>query len=158
MRWSSRRSLPLLPLLLLFAPIPASAQRIREIQVHGLATFAATRFVGGGIGLGIRPPGRLGLLLGASAGAYDRETAGRFEGLAVFRLNPYATSGVHAYGTAGVALLTRRSGSDGYLVLIVGLESRPAGKSGWFLEAGVGGGVRVAAGVRIRRLTQATRR
>lgn len=126
--------------------------------MHGLATFAATRFVGGGLGLGIRPPGRLGVFLGASAGVYDLDPAARFESLAVFRLNPYATSGVHVYGGAGVALLVRRGGNDGYLAMVVGVESRPAGKAGWFLESGIGGGVRVAAGVRIRRVTPVARR
>jgi hypothetical protein len=38
----------------------------------------------------------------------------------------------------------------GYLVLTLGLEASPGGRTGWFLEAGVGGGARIAAGWRRR--------
>ena len=124
--------------------------------MHGLATFAAARFVGGGIGFGLRPPGRLGLFFGASAGDLDGVSAGRAEILAVFRLAPAATTGVRPYGAAGVAVLARGSGADGYITMVLGAESRPAGKSGWFLETGVGGGVRVSAGLRLRRTVKSS--
>ena len=39
---------------------------------------------------------------------------------------------------------------EGYLVLALGLEGRPGGPDGWFVEAGVGGGARLAAGWRWR--------
>ena len=132
---------------------PAGAQRIREWQAHGLATFAATRFLGGGIGLGVRPPGRLGLFFGVSGGDLEGVPALRAEALTVFRLSPYATAGVRPYGAAGLALLARESRTDGYITLVLGIESKPAGKRGWFVEAGVGGGVRISAGIRIRRIT-----
>ncbi|MBA3893587.1 MAG: hypothetical protein H0X69_07810, partial [Gemmatimonadales bacterium] len=38
----------------------------------------------------------------------------------------------------------------GYLVLALGIENRPGGPSGWFAEAGVGGGARLAGGYRWR--------
>ena len=147
-----------LPLLLLLSPQSAQAQRIREFQFQGVATFAAARFVGGGIGLGIRPPGRLGFLLSASGGDLEGVVAGRAEALTVFRLSPYATKGVIPYSAAGLAVLARKARGDGYLTMVLGLESRPGAKSGWFLEAGFGGGVRVSAGVRIRRITPARAR
>ena len=40
---------------------------------------------------------------------------------------------------------------EGYLVLAIGIEHRPGARSGWFVEGGVGGGARVAAGYRWRR-------
>jgi hypothetical protein len=137
---------------------PAAAQRIRELQVHGLTTFATERFAGGGIALGIRPPGRLGLSLGASAGSLEGVPAARLEGLVIFRVSPSATAGARPYASAGVALLAREAGSDGYITLVLGAESRPAGRRGWFVELGVGGGVRVAAGIRLRRVLPVTRR
>ena len=39
---------------------------------------------------------------------------------------------------------------EGYLLLTLGVESRPGGRAGWFAEAGVGGGARVALGYRQR--------
>ena len=99
-----------------------------------------------------RPPGRLGLSLSATAGGLDGAPAGRFEALALFRVTPQATAGVRPYAGAGAALLARQARSDGYLALVLGAESRPAAKRGWFLEVGVGGGVRAAAGIRLRRV------
>ncbi|MSR06102.1 MAG: hypothetical protein EXR93_03390 [Gemmatimonadetes bacterium] len=122
-----------------------------------MATFAATRFLGGGIGLGIRPPGRLGFFFGASAGL-EGVAALRAEALAVFRLSPYTTAGVRPYASAGLALLAREARADGYITIVAGIESTPAGKRGWFVELGVGGGVRVSAGIRIRRITPVRRR
>jgi len=40
--------------------------------------------------------------------------------------------------------------SRGYLVLTIGLEERPRSSSGWALEAGIGGGVRLGLGYRWR--------
>jgi hypothetical protein len=53
------------------------------------------------------------------------------------------------YGLGGVAGQVGR-GSQGYVVLGLGLERAPGGRSGWALEAGVGGGVRVTVGWRWR--------
>jgi hypothetical protein len=38
-----------------------------------------------------------------------------------------------------------------YVVAVIGAESRPAQATGVFIEIGVGGGVRAAAGIRIRK-------
>jgi len=39
---------------------------------------------------------------------------------------------------------------QGFVVLTLGVESRPGAATGWFAEAGVGGGVRGAVGIRRR--------
>ena len=52
-----------------------------------------------------------------------------------------------AGGIAGVEGVVGR----GYLVLTLGLEQTPGRNSGWAVEVGAGGGVRVAAGYRWRR-------
>jgi hypothetical protein len=41
---------------------------------------------------------------------------------------------------------------QGYVVVTLGVEARPGAPSGWFVEAGVGGGARLAMGYRWRRL------
>jgi hypothetical protein len=58
------------------------------------------------------------------------------------------------YGAGGVAVVGGPV-EQGYLVLTLGLEDRPAARAGWFVEAGVGGGARLAAGYRWRWLTGA---
>jgi hypothetical protein len=52
-----------------------------------------------------------------------------------------------AGGIAGVVGPVDR----GYLTLTAGLESSPSSGSGWAVEAGIGGGFRVALGYRWRR-------
>jgi hypothetical protein len=42
--------------------------------------------------------------------------------------------------------------TQGYMVLGLGVESSPGARSGWALEAGIGGGFRIALGYRWRRL------
>jgi hypothetical protein len=68
-----------------------------------------------------------------------------------FLLSPGRRVGVAAYGGGGVAVVGGPV-ERGYLLLTLGLESAPGSRSGWFAEAGVGGGVRLAAGWRWRRL------
>jgi hypothetical protein len=58
-----------------------------------------------------------------------------------------------AYAGGGVAGI---AGPDdrGYLVLLLGIEAGPGARGGWALEAGVGGGLRLAAGYRWRRFAR----
>lgn len=142
------RYLPLV-LLLLSAP-PLTAQTYRELQVHGVGTFANSDFVGGGAGFGYRPRGRIGFALNLSAGDYRAGLAGRGEALVVLRLDPRRARGVSPYGLVGLAAVMDRTSTDGYLVVGLGLESAPARRASWFLEGGVGGGARVMAGMRFR--------
>ena len=53
---------------------------------------------------------------------------------------------------AGWRACSRAAPPTDILVLLVGIESRPGGQGGWFVEAGIGGGARLAAGYRWRRL------
>jgi hypothetical protein len=55
------------------------------------------------------------------------------------------------YGAGGVAVAGGPV-DQGYVVLTLGIEGRPGARSGWFAEAGVGGGVRLALGYRWRRV------
>ena len=64
--------------------------------------------------------------------------------------------GVVAMATAAdPALVVGGPVEQGYLVVAIGLEGRPGARAGWFVEAGVGGGARLALGYRWRQLPAA---
>jgi hypothetical protein len=129
---------------------PVAAQQATEFGVMGIATASDPALVvGGGYGA-IRTSQRTRISAGLGAGVSDGRAAWRGELLAHFLLNPTRRRGVGIYGAGGVAVVGGPVG-QGYLVLTLGLEARPGGRSGWFVEAGVGGGARLAAGVRWRR-------
>ncbi len=132
------------------APAAVSAQTRSEVQVHGLATFADQRLIGAGVGAGVRSPARWRLSAGASGGDLGGRAAGRLEVLATYHLEPLKRRGVALYGGGGLALLVSDGMRREYAVLLLGAELAPGRPAGWFAEAGVGGGVRVAAGVRFR--------
>jgi hypothetical protein len=129
--------------------LPASAQQGSEIGLQAIATasdpdagvlgvYAADR-----VANRTRVSGFLGL------GAAGGRVAWRGELLAHFLLNPEKRQGAGFY-LAGGAAAAKASGTTGYLVLTIGVEERPAAASGWNLEAGVGGGPRLAFGYRWR--------
>lgn len=141
----------LLGAVLIGTPLPVvRAQRALELQIHGLATLADERFLGGGIGLAMRTNGRMRVGAFASGGKYDGRTALRPELTAYFHLNPFKRSGVSPYVGGGVAAVLTSDESVEYLVGSIGLEWKPGSSSGWFMEVGIGGGVRVAAGIQLR--------
>jgi hypothetical protein len=131
------------------APVPAAAQRIRELGVQVVATASDPAMVGGGVSAAWRPSHRARLAVGAVLGGAGGEVAWRAELLAQFLLTPGAVRGVGVYGAGGVAAVGGPE-EEGYLVLALGVESRPGASAGWFAEAGVGGGARVAFGFRRR--------
>ncbi|HTG83976.1 MAG TPA: hypothetical protein VL853_04170, partial [Gemmatimonadales bacterium] len=94
------------------------------------------------------------LALTLAAGTADGDVAFRGELLGHFLLSPRATHGVGFYALGGAAVADVESTGDtqGHMVLGLGMESRPGARSGWALEAGIGGGLRIAAGYRWRRL------
>ena len=117
-----------------------------------VAALAEAAFLGGGITAGYRPANRVRLALTAAGGALDSAAAIRVEGGVQFVLSPAARSGVSPYAGGGVAYQGAEGvAGAGYLVLVVGLEAAPGRRSGWYLEGGVGGGVRFAAGWRWHR-------
>jgi len=146
----TRPTLALTTVLVFAAPLPAVAQVTSDWQIHGLASVFATRFLGGGIGYAVRPPGRVRFALVGSLGDLEGTAAGRVEGLITFHLNAGRERGFSPYGAAGVAAVITRPVTRGYLELALGVEQRPGRRSGLFAEAGVGGGLRVAAGYRFR--------
>ena len=73
-----------------------------------------------------------------------------------FVLKPAARSGTSPY--AGVGLAFAGAGDAhgaGYLAVMLGLETAPGRARAWYVELGLEGGVRVAAGLRWRRFSSA---
>jgi hypothetical protein len=137
--------------LAVVSALPVWAQSRTSWQAQVIGTTATVPFVGAGLGAGIEWVGRVGLAANASigvAGAGD-DVAGRFEGMATFHLNPGRQRGVAPYAAGGIAVIATRA-SAGYLLLLLGIESSPRASRGWFVELGLGGGFRMAAGLRWR--------
>ena len=147
-RWASPAA-PLLAAALISAR-PAAAQQVREVGVMAIATAADPSVVVGGVYGALRTSLRTRISAAAAIGASDGETAWRGELLGHFLLNPTRRDGVGLYGAGGIAVVDGPV-DQGYLVVTLGLEARPGARSGWFVEAGVGGGARLAAGYRWRR-------
>lgn len=152
------RSSRLALLLLGAGATPGAAQQLQgyELGFQGLLLLQDPVWSGGALHGAWRPGGGARFSLGLGLGSADGELSGRGELLAHFLLSPERASGVGPYAFGGAAVVTG-SRHQGYLVLGLGLEGRPGGRSGWFLEGGVGGGARIAAGWRWRRLARPTR-
>jgi len=127
----------------------AEAQRV---EWQGQAVHAArdSMFLGAGVSVGLRFPGRtafqLSTSLGRSAGVavFRTEVAARFHLVSTWRRR------TALYGLAGLAFEYGGGRQGKELMLIsLGLESRPVLGLRWFVESGLGGGYRLAAGVRI---------
>jgi hypothetical protein len=129
--------------------IPATAQQGSELGLQAIATASDPAagvlgfYAAGRLANRTRVSGFLGL------GAAGDGVAWRGELLAHFLLNPEKRQGAGFY-LAGGAAAAKASETTGYLVLAIGVEERPAAASGWNLEAGVGGGARLALGYRWR--------
>jgi hypothetical protein len=129
------------------AQAPARATTL-DVRIDGIVNpdAASTHF-----GLGIaRPMTRnVGAQLVLGAGATltdddDRHGSGRADLLVRFAPAPSSGNAWAAYANAGVgALVQRESKGRAVLVVLIGLQKRRG-----FLEAGLGGGVRVGAGLR----------
>ena len=141
---------PLLAVLLAASAAPAEAQRVHAWQLHGLVVVADATFLGGGVGRALRVGRRLEVAATVSAGALEKQFAGRGELLAVLLLNPFQRRGVGVYGGGGVAVTGTADATDERIVMLVGIRRAGSVRVGWFLETGIGGGVRLTAGMRLQ--------
>ena len=132
------------------APLAAQRSHVREVGIESTVLTTDPAMVLGGVYGAVRTSRRTRLALTASAGATGGDFAWRGELLAHFLLNPLSTRRPGVYGGGGVAAAGSGGASEGYVVVLLGVEARPGGRSGWFLEAGLGGGFRAAAGWRWR--------
>ncbi len=128
---------------------PAGAQQVRELGIQAIGTLSDPALAAGGVYAGWRPARRARISVWAGIGDSGGETAWRGELLGHFLLAPTRREGSGVYLAGGVAAVGGPV-ERGYLVLAAGIESRPGGPSGWFVEAGLGGGPRLSAGYRWR--------
>jgi hypothetical protein len=128
---------------------PVAAQVRREASLQGVVTTAAPTAVTAGPGFAWRVGTRDRVAIWAGAGGAGGGFAARGEATYHFLLNP-TSQGAGVYLGGGVATAYDQAWR-GLLIGVVGVESSPGGRGGWFAEAGFGGGVRMAAGFRWRR-------
>lgn len=126
------------------------AQRTQEIGAHSTLTTAdPTAWVAGAYGA-LRPSSRVRVATQVGAGITGDAFGWRGELLWHFLLKPRERRRLGVYGGGGVAVAGGPD-TEGYVVLVLGVEARPGAGSGWAFEVGVGGGVRIAVGYRWRR-------
>ncbi len=99
-----------------------------------------------------RAGGQGRLAVTAAGGSYEQALGLRCEATAQFLLRPGERSGAGPYAGLGLAFVGSESARGAsYLTALLGLESAPAARAGWYAELGLGGGVRLAFGRRFRR-------
>jgi len=148
MTWTWARRFLLVAATAVLAVEPAAAQRAAELGIHGVFTAQDEELFAGGLYGALRTTRRTRIALTIAAGSAGSEFVARGELLGHFLLSP-TTRGVGVYAGGGIAGVVG-PGEEGYLVLLVGAESAPGGRSGWAVEGGLGGGARVAVGYRWR--------
>jgi hypothetical protein len=123
-----------------------------EASAGALAVAAHRGFWGPQLGVARRPGGEGRLALSAACGDYEGALGVRVDATAQLVLRPADRSGVGPYGGLGLAFVAAAaSHSAGYLTALLGVESAPGRRAGWYAELGLGGGVRLAVGARWRR-------
>ena len=119
------------------APAPARAQQLTatEISAGVVGAVSSNDFWGGSAGLGRRIDKQTLVAAVAALGALGYSTAVRLEVAAQIIVNPSGRGGAGLYAGAGLAWhgATGVHGA-GYITALVGLESAPGARRGWFAE------------------------
>jgi len=132
--------------VLLAAPSAAAGQRAHEVGLQLIATTDDPVAVVVGPSAAVRVERRVRLVGTAGLGAQGGDLAWRVEGVAHFHLHPNSSS-LGVYGGGGVAV-AGGARTQGYMVVLLGIETSPGGSEGWTAEIGFGGGFRMAVGYR----------
>ena len=123
-----------------------------EISAGILGAGSSTDFWGVEAGLGRRVDNPTRFTAVAPVGALGYSTAVRLEGSVQLIVNPSGRGGAGLYAGAGLAWQGAQGvRGAGYVTALGGLESGPGSPRGWFAEMGLGGGLRVALGMRWRK-------
>ena len=150
---SLRSGLLALGLALTARAAPAQALSATELDFGALATWARSDFYGISLGAATRPGGQGRAAFTAAGGSLDGLTALRLELTGQFLVLPDSKRGVTPYAGFGLGYLTTRSShGTSVLVALLGIEAAAGRRRGWFAELGLGGGIRLRAGYRWRRL------
>ena len=143
-----------MPSLLALLPVLAlQAQQLTatELSLGATTVVAQQTFAGAELGVARRPSADSRLALALAGGADDGRLAGRAQLTLQVLVNASARSGPGLYAGVGGAFVARRaSPGQGFLAILVGVEAAPARRRAWYVEVGFAGGVRAAAGWRVR--------
>jgi hypothetical protein len=153
MSWSSRPRAWGLALVLAANPQVLAAQVRHEWQVMGVALASRPAVGVVGIGANWRDRGRTRIGLSVAGGKTDDDRgAARAELVWHFSLDPARRRGWGVYGGGGLAVgVIEQDHVRPWVQAVIGVESRPGGSGGFFVEGGFGGGGRLAAGWRWRK-------
>lgn len=138
---------------LVLVPCFAYAQQLtsHEVGAGAAASLARRSFAGAELAYALRPSGESRIALAVAGGSVAGRAAARAQLTIQLLVNASARSGTGIYAGVGAAFVARRtSPGQGYLAILLGLEGRPGRRQGWYVEAGLSGGVRLAAGWRLR--------
>ncbi len=150
---SLRNGIAALGLALVARAAAAQGLSATELDLGPLVTLARSDFYGLSLGAARRPTGQGRAALTVSGGTLDGERAFRVELSGQFLVLPEAKQGVSAYAGIGLGYMgARHYRGTGVLLALLGIESAAGRRHGWFIEAGAGGGIRLRAGYRWRRL------
>jgi len=140
--------------------VPLAAQRqgvVVEWGVHGTVTVASDTL---GLVVGpraaFRSVGGTRLALSLGAGIRGDRSTGRGTVALEYVLTPRAANRTGVYIGGGLVGVVG-GGKGGYLMAYAGLERSPGLPSGWAVEAGLGGGVRIRAAYHWRRFPRGWR-
>jgi hypothetical protein len=138
---------------LLAAARPVAAQGWHETQVWGVALASRPAVYALGLGAAWRDAGRTRIGIALAGGATEHGTAAaRAEATWHFLLDPGRARGLAVYGGGGLALTAVQDSTvRPFVEAVLGVETGPASRAGFFLEAGFGGGARLAMGFRWRK-------
>ena len=143
-----------MPSLLFLASVLAlQSQQLTatELSLGAAAAMARRTFVGVEVGVGHRPSGDSRLALALAGGTIAARPAARAQLTLQLLVNPTARSGPGLYAGVGGAFTARHgSPGQGFLAVLLGVEGAPGRREGWYVELGLAGGVRAAAGWRMR--------
>ncbi|HWC75182.1 MAG TPA: hypothetical protein VG454_14700 [Gemmatimonadales bacterium] len=143
-----------MPSLLFLLPVVAlQSQQLTatELSLGATASLARETFVGGEVGLARRTSNETRIALAVAGGTAAASAAGRAQLTFQAVVNPAARTGMGLYAGLGAAFSGREgSRGQGFVAVLLGLEGAPGRRRNWYAELGLGGGVRLAAGWRMR--------
>ncbi len=143
-----------MPSLLFLLPVLAlQAQQLTatELSLGAAAVMAHRTFAGAELGLAHRPSGESRVALAIGGGTVVERAAVRAQLTLQLLVNPAARAGPGLYAGVGGAFVARRGlPGQGFLAVLLGLEAAPGRRQAWYVELGFAGGVRAAAGWRLR--------
>ncbi len=143
-----------MPSLLFLLPVLAlQSQQLSatELSLGAAAVVARRTFAAGEVGLAHRPSADSRIALALGGGTVTGRAAARAQLTLQLLVNSSSRSGPGLYAGVGGAFAARRGApGQGFLAMLLGIEAAPGRRQGWYVELGFAGGVRAAAGWRMR--------